>query len=126
MTTITAAPQAPQPALSPARPRLVSRPLLLVLLADLGGLTGFYLLLSPVPQHAMAGGSTGTSAGSVAGLATGVLKLTSVGAEFLVPRTVARFGSRAVLMAGLALLGLPALALVATASLPVVLAVCAA
>jgi MFS family permease len=118
MTTIAA----PLPAVSPARSRLVSRPLLLVLLADLGGLTGFYLLLSPVPQHAMAAGATG----SVAGLATGLLMLTSVGAEFLVPRTVARFGSRAVLVAGLALLGLPALALVVTASLPVVLAVCAA
>jgi predicted MFS family arabinose efflux permease len=103
-----------------ARPRLVSRPLLLVLLADVGGLTSFYLLLSPVPQHAMASGA----AGSVAGLATGVLMLTSVAAEFLVPRSVGRFGSRAVLMAGLALLGLPALALLAAASLPVVLAVC--
>jgi MFS family permease len=120
MTTIAAPVPAPLAAPPAARPRLVSRPLLLVLLADFGGLTSFYLLLSPVPQHAMAAGA----AGSVAGLATGVLMLTSVVAEFLVPRTVGRFGSRAVLTAGLALLGLPALALLATANLPVVLAVC--
>jgi MFS family permease len=116
MTTIAA----PVPAPLATRPRLVSRALMLVLLADFGGLTSFYLLLTPVPQHAMAAGA----AGSVAGLATGVLMLTSVAAEFLVPRSVSRFGSRAVLVAGLALLGVPALALLLSASLPVVLAVC--
>jgi MFS family permease len=116
MTTIAA----PFPAPPASRPRLVSRALMLVLLADFGGLTSFYLLLTPVPQHAMAAGA----AGSVAGTATGVLMLTSVAAEFLVPRTVARFGSRAVLVAGLALLGVPSLALLVSASLPVVLAVC--
>jgi predicted MFS family arabinose efflux permease len=114
MTTIAL----PRPADPATRPRLVSRPLLLVLLADLGGLTSFYLLLAPVPQHA--GG------GAVAGLATAVLMLTSVAGELGVPGAVARFGSRTVLMAGLALLGLPALALLVSASLPVVLAVCAA
>src|SRR3954471_14496112 len=118
MTTIAV----PMPAPLASRPRLVSRPLMLVLLADFGGLTSFYLLLSPVPQHAMAAGA----AGSVAGLATGALMLTSVIGEFFVPGIVRRLRSRAVLRAGLALLGIPSLALLAAASLPVALAVCLA
>ncbi|MGN9908563.1 MFS transporter [Phytohabitans sp. LJ34] len=107
-------------ALAPSAPRLVSRPLALVMLADFAGLFGFYLLLSVVPAHLTAAGAGGFAAG----LATGVLMLSSVAGEFAIPRLVSRYGFRAVLAAGLALLALPALALLASAALPVVVAVC--
>jgi predicted MFS family arabinose efflux permease len=97
-------------ALTPAattRPRLVTGPLLRLLVADTGGLTGFYLLLSVVPLYA-----TSTGVGGVgAGLATGALMLSTVAAECVTAALVARFGYRAVLAAGLLLLGVPALAL---------------
>ncbi|MEV0716930.1 MFS transporter [Asanoa sp. NPDC050611] len=102
---------------SPARPRLLTRPLLLVSAADFLGLTSFYLLLSVVPAY-VAGGGVG------AGLSTGTLMLSTVAAELALPRLLARFGYRTVLAAGLLLLGLPALALPISAGLPVVLAVC--
>jgi len=116
MTTIAlaAAPASPAPA------RLVSRPLALVMLADFAGLFGFYLLLSVVPAHLTAAGAGGFAAG----LATGVLMLSSVAGEFAIPRLVARYGFRTILAAGLALLALPVLALLVSAALPVVVAVC--
>jgi predicted MFS family arabinose efflux permease len=94
------------------RPRLITRPLMLVFAADFGGLTSFYLLIAVVPQFAAAG-----AGGVGAGLATGVLMLSTVAAEFVTPRLVARFGYRAVLAAGLVLLGAPTLALMASASM---------
>ncbi|GAA4468030.1 MFS transporter [Phytohabitans houttuyneae] len=113
MTTIALA--APAPA-----PRLLSRPLALVMLADFAGLFGFYLLLSVVPAHLTAAGAGGFAAG----LATGVLMLSSVAGELAIPRLAARYGYRAILAAGLALLALPALALLASSALPVVVVVC--
>jgi MFS family permease len=103
----------PAPAIP--RPRLVSGPLLRVLVADFGGLTSFYLLLSVVARYA-------TTAGG-AGLATGALMLSTAAAEFLTPRLVARFGYRLVLAAGLVLLGAPALALPLSAGLPMIVGV---
>jgi MFS family permease len=100
------------------RPRLITRPLMLVLAADVGGLTSFYLLIAAVPQYAAAG-----AGGVGAGLATGVLMLSTVAAEFITPRLVARFGHRAVLAAGLVLLGAPTLALMASASILTIMAV---
>jgi MFS family permease len=108
------------PAPAVARPRLISGPLLRVFVADFGGLTSFYLLLSVVAQYATAAG-----AGRIgAGLATGALMLSTATAEFVTPRLVARFGYRSVLAAGLVLLGVPALALPLSAALPAVVAVC--
>src|SRR6266536_1191885 len=108
------------PATVVPRPRLVSGPLLRVFLADFGGLTSFYLLISVVPQYATAAG-----AGRVgAGVATGALMLSTAAAEFVTPRLVARFGYRLMLAAGLVLLGVPALALPVSASMPMVVAVC--
>jgi predicted MFS family arabinose efflux permease len=104
------------PAAVPARPRLLTGPLLRVFVADFGGLTGFYLLLSVVPQYA--GGD-----GVGAGLATGVLMASTVAGELAVPRLVARFGYRLVLAAGLLLLGVPALLLPVSSAMPAVLAV---
>ena len=101
------------------RPRLLSGPLMAVFLADFGALTGFYLLLPVVPMYAStAGGRAG------AGLCTAVLMISTVAAEFALPRLVARYGYRPVLTAGLVLIGAPALALPVSASLPLVLAVC--
>jgi predicted MFS family arabinose efflux permease len=102
------------------RPRLVSRALVLVFVADFAGLTSFYLLLSVVPQYAAAAGA-GTAA---AGLTTAVLMASTVAAELVMPRLVATFGHRAVLAAGLLLLGAPALLLPLTTSTLAITAVC--
>ena len=72
------------------RPRLITRPLMLVFVADFGEIDGFYLLVAAVPQYAAAG-----AGGVGAGLATGALMLSTVAAEFVTPRLVARFGHRA-------------------------------
>lgn len=87
--------------------------------ASFGAMTGFFLLLSVVPLYA---GSVGAG-GVGAGLATAALMATTVAGELAVPRLVVRFGYRALLAAGLVLLGAPALALPAAASLPGILAV---
>jgi len=101
------------------RPPLLSGPLLLVFLASLGGGISFNLLLTVVPLYASA------SAGDIgAGLATGALMLSTVGAELATPCLVARFGDRLVLAIGLLLLGAPALALPTSSSLAAILAVC--
>jgi MFS family permease len=104
-----------------ARPRLITAPLALVLAAALGGLTSVFLLLSVVPLYAASGGGGETTAG----LATGVLMLTTVAAELAMPRLSAAFGYRRLLAAGLILLGAPALALIASHGIAVIAAVCA-
>ncbi|MEV0565931.1 MFS transporter [Dactylosporangium sp. NPDC050588] len=108
-------------ALTDPPPRLLSRSLLLVSAVDVLGLTAFYALLPVVPA-AMAASGAG---GAAAGLTTGVLMASTVAAELVLPRVVARFGYRAVVAAGLLLLGLPALGLTATTAFGAVLAVCA-
>lgn len=102
------------------RPRLLSRPLLLVSATDLLGLAAFYLLLPVVPAAVVASGA----GGAVAGLTTGVLMASTVAAELVLPRVVARFGYRTVVAAGLLLLGLPAFVLTVTTGFGAVLAVC--
>ncbi|MFF0340245.1 MFS transporter [Kribbella sp. NPDC004875] len=79
-----------------------------------------YLLTSVVPLYLAANGSGGIGAG----LSTAAMMFSAVAVELLVPRMLARWGHRVVLGLGLILLGAPSLALLATASLPVVLAVC--
>ena len=98
MTTSTVA----VPALAAPRPRLVSRALACVLLAEFGALTSFYLLLSVLPRYV---------GGGRAGVSTAAMMVTTVLGEFVTPRLVARFGYRGVLAVGLVLLGGPALAL---------------
>src|SRR4029453_11363610 len=105
----------------PPRTRIVNRPLLLVFMASFGAMAGFYLLLSVVPLYAESVGAGGVGAG----LATGALMATTVAGELAVPRLLARFGHRAVLSAGLVLLGAPALALPAAATLAAIVAVSA-
>lgn len=98
----------------------MSRALALVLAANVGALTSLYLLLSVVPLYA---GSVGAG-GVGAGLATGALMLSTVFAELVTPRLVARYGYRRVLAAGLVLLGAPALALTFLSSMTAILVVC--
>ncbi len=102
------------------KPPLVSRTLLLYFVCAFGSMTSFYLLLSVVPLYATTAGAGGVGAG----LTTGALMLTTVAAELATPSLLARHGYRAVLAAGLVLLGVPALALTASASLAAILAVC--
>src|SRR5918994_3765119 len=49
-----------------SRPRLVTRPLALVLVASFGAMTSFYLLLSVVPLYASSAGARGVGGGGVA------------------------------------------------------------
>jgi MFS family permease len=103
------------------RPRIVTRPLLVRFVSMLGSAISFYLLLSVVPLYATRAGGGGTTAG----LATAALLFASVAGELVTPRLVARYGYRLVLAAGLALLGAPALLLIASASTTSIVAVCA-
>src|SRR5215207_2446518 len=109
----------PRPAVAP-RPRIVTAPLALLFLADFGAMTSLYLLLSVLPQYATSVGAGGIGAG----LTTGALMLSSIAAELVTPRLVARCGYRLVLAAGLVLLGAPALALPGSSSMVTIMAVC--
>jgi MFS family permease len=105
MSTLTQA----QPATRDgATARLVSLPLALTFLAEFTSLTSFFLLLSVLPMLAAAAGASSSGAG----LITGSLLLGTVAAEAAAGTGIRRFGYRAVLAAGAALLGLPALALI--------------
>jgi predicted MFS family arabinose efflux permease len=108
------------PAVVIAKPRLVSGPLTRLFAIEFGALMSFYLLLPVVPQYAMAAGAGGTGAG----FATGALMLSTVAAELVMPRLLARYGYRIMLGAGVLFLGVPVLALPASAGLGVVVAVC--
>jgi len=99
--------------------RIVSGPLALVFLAEFSALTSFYLLLSVAPRYAAAVGA----GSSGAGLVTGVLLLGTVAAELAAPILMRRYTSRVLLAAGALLLGVPALALLAPASLGIMVAV---
>ena len=101
-------------------PKLMSRVLFLYFVSAFGSMTSFYLLLSVVPLFATAAGAGRTGAG----LTTGALMLATVVAELATPALLARFGYRAVLSAGLVLLGAPAFALTVSAGLGTILAVC--
>jgi MFS family permease len=88
----------------------MSRALLLRLVSVVAGAIGFYLPLAAVPMLAADHGAE-----SAAGLANGALLVATVAGELATPRLLARVGSRWVLVAGLALLGLPALLLLTPA-----------
>ncbi|MFI7240041.1 MFS transporter [Streptomyces cyaneofuscatus] len=102
--------------------RLLTRPMLLLLVASVGGMGGFYLLLSVIPLYAATAGGGGVGAG----LTTGAMMLATVLAEPAVPWFLARFGHRAVVGAGLLLLGLPSAVLCLWSSFPLTLGVCLA
>jgi predicted MFS family arabinose efflux permease len=102
------------------RPRIMSTALALAFVASFGAAASFYLLLSVVPMYASAIGVGGVGAG----LATAALMASTVATELVTPRLTARFGYRAVLAAGLVLLGAPALALSSARGMATILAVC--
>ncbi|MFF4503954.1 MFS transporter [Streptomyces sp. NPDC001401] len=102
-----------------SRPPLLTRPLLLRFVSMIGASVSFFLLLSVVPAYAAEAGG-----GGAAGLATGSLMLATVLGELITPRLVARHGYRATLMAGLFLLGAPALVLTVSGSAAWIVAVC--
>jgi predicted MFS family arabinose efflux permease len=93
----------------------------LVFVSSFGALASFYLLLSVVPLYATSAGAGATGAG----LVTGALMFSTMAAELATPRLMARFGYRLTLGAGLLLLGVPALALPASADMAAIVAVCA-
>src|SRR6266576_1745205 len=107
------------PSIGTPRGRIVSGPLALVFLSEFCALTSFYLLLSVTPLYAAAVGAG--SAG--AGLVTSVLLLGTVAAELAAPILMRRYGYWALLIAGVLLLGVPALALLSGGSLAIVVAV---
>jgi predicted MFS family arabinose efflux permease len=97
---------------------IMDRPLALLFLASLGSGVSFYLLLSVVPLYAVS-----LQAGrSGAGATTAALMLSTVFAELATPRLIRRFGNRVMLATGLVLLGLPALALIDSPTMAIVLA----
>jgi hypothetical protein len=103
------------------RPRIITRPVALAFVSSFGALASFYLLLSVVPLYATSAGAGATGAG----LVTGALMFSTMAAELATPRLMARFGYRLALGAGLLLLGVPALALPASADMAAIVAVCA-
>lgn len=94
---------------------ILSRALVLRFVSLVGASVSFFLPLAVIPMYA---GST-----SAAGWANGALLIATVFGELVTPRLVVRIGYRWALACGLVLLGAPALALLATPSLVVVLAV---
>jgi predicted MFS family arabinose efflux permease len=98
---------------SAPRPRLLTAAVARLFAADFAAMVSFYLLVSVVPLYAADHG-IGTAG---AGLTTGVLMFTAVAAELATPALAARLGYRRLLIAGLLMLGLPALVLPAAASL---------
>jgi MFS family permease len=99
---------------------LLSRALMLRFVSVVAGAIGFYLPLAAVPMFAEAAGSR-----AAAGLANGALLLATVAGELATPRLVARLGYRWALVAGLVLLGTPALVLLTSlgSSVPAIVAV---
>ncbi|WP_019058582.1 MFS transporter [Streptomyces prunicolor] len=100
-------------------PPLLTRPLLLRFASMIGASLSFFLLLSVVPAYAAERGG-----GGAAGLATGSLMLATVLGELVTPRLVGRFGYRLTLIAGLFLLGTPALVLTVSGQAVWIVAVC--
>lgn len=99
--------------------RLLSPQLVRLLVAVFGACLNFYLLVSVVPMYLT---DAGWGSGG-AGLSTGAMMFATVLTELSVPALTARFGYRAMLGAGLLLLGLPSLLLTVSAAMPLVLAV---
>jgi predicted MFS family arabinose efflux permease len=104
----------PAPAASAGiRPRLLSGAVLRLLAVDFAAMSSFYLLVAVVPLYSTDRGFGTTGAG----LTIGVLMAASVVGELGTPALAARVGYRRLLVAGLVLLGAPALALPAVTGL---------
>jgi MFS family permease len=99
---------------------ILTGPMVRLLLASLGALASFYLLMPVVPSYAAEAGGGGVGAG----LTTGVLMLGTVLAELAAPAWIRRLGYRTAIALSLVVLGAPAAILVMSSSPPVVLGVC--
>ncbi|MGH3229326.1 MAG: MFS transporter [Streptosporangiaceae bacterium] len=119
MSTSTCLESGPEHTAAAPRERLVSGPLAWLFLSSFAAMTSFELMLSVTPMYAASAGAG--SAG--AGLVTGVLLLGTVAAELTAAPLMRRYRHRTLLVAAAALMGIPALALLAGASLPVIAAV---
>ena len=99
--------------------KIMSPPLLWLLLFAMLALGSFFMLLSVVPLFASETGS-----GTVgAGLTTGAMMLATVITELFTAQAFTRFGQRKVIAVGVLLLSLPTLLLLVSSALPMVLAV---
>jgi len=119
MSTVTQLETGRGAGIAAPRPRIISGPLALVFASSFALLTSFYLLLSVTPLYSARAGAG--SAG--AGLVTGVLLLGTVAAELTASALMKRYRYRTLLVAGAALMGLPALALLPGGSLIIIAAV---
>ena len=119
MSTSTCRESGPEHSAAAARERLVSGPLAWLFLSSFAAMTSFELMLSVTPMYAAAAGAG--SAG--AGLVTGVLLLGTVAAELTATPLMRRYRHRTLLVVAAVLMGIPALALLAGAPLPVIAAV---
>lgn len=84
------------------------------------GFTGFFITSASLPAWLVRGGTSD----ELAGLATTVLLIATVGVQLLVPRLVRRFGLGAVLAAGLVFLGAPSPLLLVPGGFGWVLLIC--
>jgi predicted MFS family arabinose efflux permease len=119
MSTSTFRESGPEHSAAAPRERLVSGPLAWLFLSSFAAMTSFELMLSVTPMYAAAAGAG--SAG--AGLVTGVLLLGTVAAELTATPLMRRYRHRTLLVVAAVLMGIPALALLAGAPLPVIAAV---
>jgi MFS family permease len=99
------------------RPRLMSRPLLLRFVSIVACSVSFFLPLAVVPL--LAQGESQIEGG----LANGALLAATVIGELVSPWLMRRFGTRAVLAAGLVLLGAPTFVMLATTAVPALVAI---
>jgi MFS family permease len=104
------------------RRRLLSRPMILLLIISFSTLASLYLLMPVVPLYVAAGGAGDVGAGAV----TGVMMLATVLAELVVPRLLARYGYRAGMVLSSLLLAGGSAVLAVSPALPLALAACAA
>ncbi|GIH03032.1 MFS transporter [Rhizocola hellebori] len=104
---------------APIRP-IVTGPMARLLVASIGALGSFYLLMPVVPSYVATGGAGGVGAG----LSTGALMLGTVLAELAAPAWVGRWGYRTAMAFALLVLGAPAAVLLISSWPPVVLGVC--
>jgi MFS family permease len=104
------------------RRRLLSRPMIMLLIISFGALANLYLLMPVVPLYVAAGGAGDVGAGST----TGVMMLATVLAELAVPRLLARYGYRAGMVLASVLLAGGSAVMTVSPGLTLVLAACAA
>lgn len=114
LSTATTANTATAPA---ARPRLVTGALLMRFVSIVAGSVGFFLPLAVVPLLAADASPVG------GGLANGALLAATVAGELVSPWLMGRLGVRAMLAAGLLLLGAPTFLMLASTSVPALVAI---